>query len=38
MENKLNIVQEENVRELAYQLPVIFGKSHKGKRWKKTLK
>ena len=30
MENKLSIVQEENLCQLARQYPVIFDKSHKG--------
>ena len=30
MENKLSIVQEENLCQLAWQYPVIFDKSHKG--------
>ena len=30
MENKLSIVQEENLCELVYQYPVIFDKSHNG--------
>ena len=30
MENKLSIVQEENLCELVHQYPVIFDKSHNG--------
>ena len=37
MENKLDIVQEENLREFVRQFPVIFDKSHKGyKEYKDT--
>ena len=34
MENKLSIVQEENLCELVRQYPVIFDKSHKGYKGK----
>ena len=34
MENKLDIVQEENLCELVWQFPVIFDKSHKGHKEK----
>ena len=34
MENKLDIVQEENLCELIRHFPVILGKSHKGCREK----
>ena len=30
MENKLSIVQEENLCELVCQYPIVFDKSHKG--------
>ena len=30
MENKLSMVQEENLCQLVWQYPVIFDKSHKG--------